>query len=438
MSTDEIFEIPESNLDLLQLKIGQLARKAAKLGLPEPTLEIVGERMVPIKKHVPTGPSYEFTGLESGHKRKVIQVIVTGEAPQVEGWAVIAQIEHLDKANIIKVLPGHRDQPIPTRYRTAEPICEHCKLVRSRKITYLILSEDDEILMVGSDCIKDFTGHINPETLARIFSHLHEIVQSAQEDDWSGDLMPNYVELEDYLEVIAAIIRQYGWVPRTNGHGLPTADQALDHEVARDVERSPEDLETAKATIDWVRHELGSQDNLSDYEWNLVTIFGDDDNEWIKIKHAGYVASAVKAYKRHLGDDARKVKEEESKNISQYQGEIKERIERTLTLVKSLEFESDFGYNRIYNIEILEDPESNIYIWKTSASRMREGETYLVKATVKAHEDYHGVNQTILTRCQVLCPECGGKLGWHYKERTGGEVFCCSECYDKEFENEDL
>ncbi len=386
------YEIPSENLAKLELRINSLARKAITLDLTEPTLEVISSRMVPILNR---------DGLESGLDRKVYNVTVTGQAPQIDGWTLIAIIEHGSERNVINKLPGHQDRVIPDHYRTIDATCGHCKLTRSRKQTYLILKETGKLLLVGSDCLKDFTGHKSPEALAKWYKHLEDTLQDAVED-LGGGSPDNWVSLPSYLTRVAAVIQEFGWTSRgaaeNNGLLAATADIALDPDL--DIEPLDEHSELAEATIAWVRNDLAEKDSLNDYEWNLTSIFGSEEDDHFLPRHAGYVASAINAFNKI---ETEKVLAESSS--SEYQGEIKERlVDLSLTVLKRLEYEG-FNYNDTLHITIMQDEDGNVYVWKTSAKKLNEGETYLITGTVKAHNEYKEIKQTILTRCKIKAKE---------------------------------
>ena len=83
---------------------------------------------------------------------------------------------------------------------------------------------------------------------------------------------------------------------------------------------------------------------------------------------------------------------------SSWQGEVGDRIERFLTVVKIIELEGYYGKSNFY---LFEDEDKNEYCWTTSARQLELGETYEVRGSVKAHQVYKGKNQTVLTRCKV-------------------------------------
>lgn len=86
-------------------------------------------------------------------------------------------------------------------------------------------------------------------------------------------------------------------------------------------------------------------------------------------------------------------------SVSEYQGEIGERITRLLTVKKAIQND---GYYGMSTFHIFEDEEGNQYTWTTSAKNLPEGDTYYVKGTIKQLSLYKGQKQTILTRCKIL------------------------------------
>lgn len=99
---------------------------------------------------------------------------------------------------------------------------------------------------------------------------------------------------------------------------------------------------------------------------------------------------------------------------SEWQHEPKKRVDMELTLIRvnSYERERYCGYGtetvRIYT---LADAEGNCYVWKTTGwlevetddgfILAKPGDKVSMRATVKEHGEYHGIKQTVLTRCKV-------------------------------------
>lgn len=85
-------------------------------------------------------------------------------------------------------------------------------------------------------------------------------------------------------------------------------------------------------------------------------------------------------------------------SASQPQGEVGERLDRTLTVKKVI---TQDGYYGASSFHIFTDENENVYTWNTSAKTLEVGKTYHIKGTVKDYTRFRGVNQTNLTRCMV-------------------------------------
>ena len=98
---------------------------------------------------------------------------------------------------------------------------------------------------------------------------------------------------------------------------------------------------------------------------------------------------------------------------SDFVGEVGKRLELTLTINREFTFESHFGYRTQENsIYLMSDTDGNVFTWKTAGgiACLNEkgrwewanvGDKVVLKGTVKEHEVYKGVKQTVLTRCKV-------------------------------------
>lgn len=96
--------------------------------------------------------------------------------------------------------------------------------------------------------------------------------------------------------------------------------------------------------------------------------------------------------------------------MNQYIGKIGDKITFEATVKSIREFDSNYGYNRSFNIYVLEDAEGNTIVWKTSSMMMvdeginrpnyyiKRGDKLSINATVKDHKEYKGTNQTVILR----------------------------------------
>lgn len=86
-------------------------------------------------------------------------------------------------------------------------------------------------------------------------------------------------------------------------------------------------------------------------------------------------------------------------SISQYQGNVGDRIEREVTITRVIPLENDWGTSKMY---IMEDNSGNVYTWTTNARDWEAGSCKRIRGSVKAFQTWRNVRQTQLTRCQEV------------------------------------
>ena len=129
-----------------------------------------------------------------------------------------------------------------------------------------------------------------------------------------------------------------------------------------------------------------------DYLWNLRTLAGANG---IGSRQLGLAVSIVSAYQRAVG---REVERAQATATSAWFGEIGKRATYTLTLIAERSIETQYGLTRIMSFV---DAAGNRAKWFAStAPGWAIGETVHVLGTVKKHDEYRGVRETVLTRCK--------------------------------------
>jgi hypothetical protein len=86
-------------------------------------------------------------------------------------------------------------------------------------------------------------------------------------------------------------------------------------------------------------------------------------------------------------------------SASRWQGEVGDRISRTLTVTKVTELEG--GYYGPSTFHLFTDEAGNEYCWTTAAKKLELGKTYEITGTIKQLQKYKGKEQSVLTRCRV-------------------------------------
>jgi hypothetical protein len=420
----QTYSIPEIHLDGLKDKLDKIKRKSKKLGLDVVEYEIGS---LPVDKPFyrdPDGRERPFGEKEAAHHlkptfyRRYFTVTVYGKPPTLAGWTFVATLQHLvddsgSPMNVLRIVPGFVDQ-LPAKYRTSTPACDHCKLARKRKDTYVVRNEETgEWKQIGSTCLDDFLGGADPQDIARSLEWIFQALADAQESEGGAgggsDRGAALWPLSQFLTWTASVIRINGWLSRGKARdmgGTATADvvdylftsKSREAEEAR-VEYAPTeaDEKTAEETIAYVRETLAEKgDERDDYEHNLYVAM---TQPAVAARLSGIVASAIPFYTRAIG---RKIEAEHAK-ASEHFGVVGERGYFKVSVVTVIPIESMYGTSYLHKMLT---PEGNMATWFASINpRVEIGEERVVVATVKGHEDYKGAKQTALSRVKFLADD---------------------------------
>lgn len=114
---------------------------------------------------------------------------------------------------------------------------------------------------------------------------------------------------------------------------------------------------------------------------------------------------AEREAKERAEKEAEEARIRAEKAISQYVGNIGDKIEVEVSYVRSGSWEqrsfSGWGTERMY-IHTFKDSYGNVFTWKTQKGlELNCGESVIVKGTIKNHSEYRDEKQTELTRCKV-------------------------------------
>jgi len=426
----QVYRIREDKLEKLDELFLHLAKRAKKLNQPAPFYQIEAYHDVALVDRGPqpldwglTNPGQhweqciELTHTEDrelpviGARRYVI-LTLQGHAPVLNGWQLVGIIEHTtdnEIGQVIRVAPG---QTCPVEYRKAELKCDHCGFIRRRTETFVIC-KDGIHKQIGRNCLADFcrtTGGIENQLLYAelLMSALGYLGACEGGEHGGGHIEPRHF-IEDVLTLTARAIRAYGWVSRgfarEHDWKTATADIVLgwympdwakyatkeEKEVLKTI--SADDKALAIHALEWIRAMRPQADQLEDYLYNLLVVCSDDT---IKPRHFGLACSCIAAYNRAMG-----VQVERKKALpSNHFGEVGKRlIDLDLEVLGKNSFDTMYGVMHLYRWRA---PNGDIAIWKSSVDiGMVAGDKIRVTGTVKKHDEWKGIKQTVLTRCKV-------------------------------------
>lgn len=389
------YAVYEGYIGALEAKVEKIQRKCEKYGT-EFHFEKVGEEYREVKN-------------PNGGKETVRYIIVEAEGTaQINGWEFVASVDHTEAGNIFN--KGMNDVEVPERYRCSDPYCEHCKIKRIRKYTFIVRNtETGEFKQIGKSCLKDYTNGMSAESASYMASIKDIFEEEADRPvNFGFGAVTNYYKTEEMMRYMAETIRHFGYVKSDNTEAMPTKTRAMNYYMAdngmmrsffkpqavkAEMEsigfnaNSEEAKAMAKAAVDWVN----SIEDPSDYEHNMQVAVA---LEYTKSFRFGLMASIFPAYNRELEKQVKLKEDQNSKHV----GEIGKRITinvESRTAITS--WETMYGVTWVWKIV---DTDGNIYTWKTG--NYIEENTVQIIGTVKSHDEYKGVKQTCLTRCKCI------------------------------------
>jgi len=395
-------EIDAVALPKLQERVDALVKRAKKLGLP-PLVLSVGPKVMRTRK-VTVRDEWDGSDVVP-RTRTVIQpyeaveVTITGESPKLPGgWRFLATIDHEGPLNVVRAVPG---ESVPMAFRTRPPACEHCRLRRDRRETFVVENDAGAQTQVGRSCLVDFMGHKSAAQIADLATLYADLFADFNDPDEfeGGGGGRQFVLAATFLAHVARVIEEYGWVSKAaSTEGKPStvflAEQSMDPpRGSRFVPPSFENIAKAEATIAWAA--TIPADTQNDYLWNVKAILAKEFFTW---RDLGIAASAVAAYDREQG--YRREREQGPRRASEHFGVVGERSRVKVRVERVIVLESEeYGISYLHLMKTV--PEGNVARWKTATEKLHEGKEYDFVCTVAEHGEYKGTKQTMLKRCAV-------------------------------------
>ena len=383
----------------VERKIDALNRRAKKLGLPGVTME-KGEEFL---------ATHELGCDCCGGLRadSWTPVTVSGEAVRIDGWQLVAVLDHgVGEKPIVRGVPGAE---LPECYRDAKPVCDHCGHDRRRKDTF-ILEKEGEHRQVGRTCLGDYLGENTAQTIVAYATWINQVGKMM--DKWREPVDPYGPrgreevrwDLGAFLQYTAVEIRMNGWISMSQVKDdigmVSTADSVLAtlyntesrEKAGRQITEALRD--EVKAAVDWAAEV--EADN--DYLHNIRVLA---EAGWTNSRNAGFAASILPAYRREV---ERKIKNrlevERSADVG-YFGEPGKRVRNVAVTVTNLrEIAGNYGPTTIVGMRTKEG--HNLKWFASGCPNIDRGESYYVDLTVKDHGSYQGVFETRVNRVTVL------------------------------------
>lgn len=417
------YMIPEENVESLEKKFTAAARKIHKINPElEPTMTKGDHTIVLVRKieFRPCDCRSEATVKKIPYEARKVELKIPDEVVFAENnWVFGGSVEPsgVEGKNFIDVnLSGENlGFIVPTRYFSLNPCtCDYCKTNRQRNKTYLVVNrETGEWKQLGKECLKLFVTGIDVDAIATFESFIKEAEDAANPgDEFFYNKGFKFVKVADALALAYAVYRERGYLATRDSVGNPNdlcnknvVQRKLTQQYGYDSDflnitnstRGEIDAMTFKSDISAVKDAIGDIEQLPDdpYYSNLKVIVA---NEYIPLNKLGLLVSIPKAIDRY--EDEKKKQEERESLVaeSNYLGSVGEKI--SVNFISGREvacFETQFGLLHIYEFK---DANGNAVVWK-SGSRKDIPENGTVTGTVKAHEEYNGIKQTVILRAKI-------------------------------------
>lgn len=343
--------------------------------------------------------------------------VTVGDMPRVQGYELVARIEHTEAGNIVNVVPG---KECPESYRNEAPLCAHCGRKRNRKDTFLLCAPNNELIQVGRNCLADFL-QVDPSALVKLAEYAAWVAQyctPGEREFWgSGGGSP---DTRGFLACAVASVEELGFV-KSDGQYPTKRDAAWrygqapkserEYEAWRKAQPTESHYDTADRILEWAKR---IPQDAAQYEFNLkvalsLPAIGRND---------GIVASAPAAYMKSLGIEAER-KERARRDAETpdagYLAAVGTRVEFEATLLRVIDIEredSQWGGPTLYAFRT---EAGHDIAWFCSGATPRissfdgdqgrpvsPGDKLKLKGTVKSHQMYKNRHQTTVSRCKVV------------------------------------
>ena len=407
-SLDFVSTVPSCYGGAVSHKLNKIISRANKKGLEGMISYTISDPYIVKKRNHPDAPIVE---------NRVVDVIVKGEVPKINGWSFIGKLTHDGAGDFVTVLsaPGTK---VPTKYRKSTGGCDHCNRARYRKDTFVI-SKNGKFMEIGRSCLKDFFPTVNIEWIVSYFKYIGDMLDSGEIDDFDsfrGVKVHPSASLDFILMVSNAVIRRDGWMSATaankimekdeDTHIIPTSSEIIHqlrlllgfviptkYEIQNDliIKITKKDEEIAPKVIDFVRNDMYGDD---DYVYNMKNFYSLDE---VELRYVPFVSSGIAAYNRSV---EKIIEMKTKKAVSNYVGTIGEKITADVEVIGAKYVNSFYGSSLLVRMV---DDSGNTFTTFYSGYKFEPevGDKFTIKGTVKAHKEFKGWKSTMLIRVKV-------------------------------------
>lgn len=406
--------IPAYNREAFEDRIEQANRRLARAGL-DARFEVDYEEFQVARNDSPRLPDGSHLDPHAWYYQTWVRARLVGPLSISAGhYSFVASLVPEEGGMVVRTAPGVELGGYEPR---GDDACEHCGTQRNRVRLYLVRdNRDGRIIQVGHNCIEAYTG-VSPKGLwaLQIDDELRRFAAD-DEDDWFGSkdgLRRGWLGAPvDRVLALAWVHSDEGrnYVPRSMSHErTPTADLVVrslfdNPYVIRDpkqrdhflqIQARAAEVQNDRELIEAIKASAETLNPSSDYGRNMRVLVA---GQHVGFRNIGMLASLVRVYARQREDEAARRANPVAAGFIGEPGQRLRDLELQLTTVRHLD-----GRYGVSTLLVGRTPDGHVVKWFASGAwDYRPGDTlHLAAATVKAHENYQGVDQTVITRGKV-------------------------------------
>ena len=459
-----VINIHEDNLSIFNEKLKELNVKFAKKNLPLINCSMEQKEMEHVDEW--TKEKFSYTMYVATLSSDFNQTNLSGVDVEFEGVVSLIEKEESSKVYTFK--------NINYSSLLANCSCDKChkKIGRNKYLVFSKVGKEvetrDDLVVLGTSCAKDYF----PFSVESYFGFLESAFEElGSYDEFSGSFggcSSHYHTLSAIYDATLATtdnLKCYEKEGITKGNVLGWLNNLkMDkYTYYRDAYLMPSNPIPFENVISWVKDMYDTDEFVSDFHTNARSVFfktlDDGTREMRHEIHEKYMGIAVyamfSAKQNHDKIVAKKIAEEkravENAKI-EYYGNVGDKFELTLTFDKTFGFETMYGYSYIH---LFHDDDGHVFKWCSSNGSYKVeyakdvknlaygsgieycdyeiGHKYLIKGSIKSHDEYKGCKQTVITRCKVLNDFVNRKVDVHETMRGENVAKIVDATYEDPF-----
>lgn len=317
--------------------------------------------------------------------------------------------------------------------------CDCCKknITRGRYIAFLKddakVIDRDAVIILGRTCAKKYFPFDITHYFYNLDVVLEDLLLEYSDEESHNRYRQDFIPMDEVAEITQIVTNNLSCYmkegeTKNDFFMYKSNEKSKDGTYFRDRYNNVTTTHTVAQMLDAVKTVYGNPQN--EFEQNIFSVMlkKTDDGEIVaredvNVKYLGIAIYSLYGAEKELKKRIEKEAELKKDAVSEYVGTEGERITAKLSYTKTISFRSDWDDGFIY-YHFFKDEKGNVYKWSTSIGTYKihlkgvnkngreidddfyfdyeVGKEYLIKGTIKAHSEYKGVKQNVLTRCKIL------------------------------------